>query len=225
MGCSQEENSTTSIIETSIAGNRVDGVVVDEGEVNISGSMISGNGQVGFFALGNDLKIMLSRSWFVHNLRAIDIDVNLRGVVELNQITVMGNGDGVVLRGGDEESSFILQDSTLLDNGGLEPGAGLFLFLEKGAVEIRRNLIRRNQQGVVIRVAHRVEASDNRILENEGWGVALVLPPCFDVSLGGVPSGDLGLLIQGVNNEMYGNKKGDLCPPGYPWPLGFIKNP
>ncbi len=222
--CSQEDDSVITLTQTTISGNGSNGISVAEGEINITDSTFSSNRAAGVEAVGT-MKIMLSHAWFVNNTLGININVSMRSLVELNQIMVMGNGTGVAFSGGGEESSFILQDSTLLDNGGLEAGAGLLLFLEKGTVEIRRNLIRRNQQGVVIRVAHRVEASNNRILENEGWGVALVLPPCFDVPLDGVPSGDLGLFIQGVDNEMSGNKRGDLCPSDYPWPPDFIKKP
>jgi hypothetical protein len=76
----------------------------------------------------------------------------------------------------------------------------------------------------------RIEISENRIKNNEAWGLALNLIP----GLGSQPDqcnvrapGEEQVFtdpeIAGSGNEFRNNNKGDLCPADYPWPPGFRK--
>jgi hypothetical protein len=200
--------------ETVISGNGGHGFMStsDGDEIDITESVFSGNRFAGVSIVG-DGEVMLSRSWFVSNGRGVEVDMG-RGWAKLSRITVMDNGDGVAFLGG-EEADFTLQESTLLENGGVSWGAGL-LVVTYGTVEIQGNLIGRNQHGIVMRAANPAKIYNNRILENEGWGVALQQPPCFDVPRIAAPR-----VVRGTGNEIMDNRKGDLCPPDYPWPEGF----
>jgi hypothetical protein len=76
----------------------------------------------------------------------------------------------------------------------------------------------------------RIEISENRIKNNEAWGLALNLIPGWDsrpdqcnVRAPGEEQVFTDPEIAGSGNEFRNNNKGDLCPPDYPWPPGFRK--
>jgi hypothetical protein len=66
-----------------------------------------------------------------------------------------------------------------------------------------------------------VELSRNEIRGNGGYGLKLALPECTPE--GARPELKFQGLIQGTDNSLSDNKKGDLCPQDYPWPEGFRK--
>jgi hypothetical protein len=76
----------------------------------------------------------------------------------------------------------------------------------------------------------KLEISENRIKNNEAWGLALNLLPGWDgrpdecnVYAPGEEQVFTDPEITGGGNEFRNNNKGDLCPPDYPWPPGFRK--
>lgn len=219
-GCSQEGDSIISLQGSIISGNGGHGFLTSGlgSEIDISDSTFSGNRFAGVSWAGHNVKLTISRSSFVDNGRGIEIETGMQGSAMLDQITVLGNGDGVALFGTDE-TSFTLENSALQENRGVSWGAGL-LIVTTGRVEVEGSLISQNQNGIVLRVANPAKIDNNRILENEDWGVAVQQAPCFEV-----PVVDAPRVIQGLDNEIHGNSKGDLCPPDYNWPSNFIKNP
>jgi hypothetical protein len=215
-GCSRDGNSTIILKQTVVSGNGANGLMsVDNGtSIEISDSTFSGNGFVGLSVGGHNVEVTISRSWFLDNGGGIDIQISMRGWAGLSEIAVIGNGVGVVLIGS-EEAVFSLRDSTMQGNGGAGWGAGLSI-ASFGRVEIYDNLIGKNRHGIVVSGANPAKIYNNRILENEGWGIALDKPPCFEM-----PPTDVPRVIEGMGNEIYNNRQGDLCPTDYPWPKGF----
>jgi len=76
----------------------------------------------------------------------------------------------------------------------------------------------------------KLEISENRIKNNEAWGLALNLLPGWDgrpdecnVYAPGEEQVFTDPEITGSGNEFRNNNKGDLCPADYPWPPGFRK--
>jgi hypothetical protein len=76
----------------------------------------------------------------------------------------------------------------------------------------------------------KIEIGENRIKNNEAWGLALNLLPGWDgrpdecnVYAPGEEQVFTDPEITGGGNEFRNNNKGDLCPPDYPWPPGFRK--
>jgi hypothetical protein len=75
-----------------------------------------------------------------------------------------------------------------------------------------------------------IEISENRIEDNEAWGLALNLIPGWDSRPDQCNTRFMDdeyfftdLEITGNGNNFRNNGKGDLCPPDYPWPPGFKK--
>jgi hypothetical protein len=218
--CGGEGDFAISLQDSIISGNGGHGFLTAGlgSEIDISDSTFSGNRYAGVSWVGHNVKLTVSRSSFMSNGRGIEITTGMQGSAKLNQITVLGNGDGVALFGTDK-TSFTLENSILQENGGVSVGAGLFI-VTTGRVEVEGNLISQNQNGLVIRAANPAKIDNNRILGNEGWGVALHQPSCFEV-----PDVDAPRVIQGLENEIAGNIKGNLCPEDYNWPPDFIKKP
>lgn len=76
----------------------------------------------------------------------------------------------------------------------------------------------------------KIEISENRIEDNEAWGLALNLLPGWDgqpdqcnVYAPGEEQVFIDPEITGSGNIFRNNGQGDLCPPDYPWPPGFGK--
>ncbi len=66
-----------------------------------------------------------------------------------------------------------------------------------------------------------VELSRNEIRGNRGYGLKLSLSACAPE--GARPEFKFQGLIQGTDNSLSDNAKGDLCPADYPWPEDFTK--
>ncbi len=214
------EGEVVTLKNTIISGNGGHGLLTSGvgSEIDISDSTFSGNRFAGLSWVGHNVKLTVSRSSFMSNGRGIEINTGMQGLVKLSQITVMYNGDGIALFG-DEEPLFTIRDSTFQENGGISRGAAVLL-VTSGSVEILGNLISKNQHGIIVQGAKPAKIDNNLILENEGWGVALLQPPCFEASYL-----DPLTVLQGENNEIQDNGKGNLCPEDYPWPPDFIKKP
>ncbi len=225
-GCAEGE--AIFIKNTTISGNGSHGLFISGvgSEIDISGSTFSGNFR-GMSWRGSNVKLTISRSYFMHNFAAgIEIEARMQSSITLAQLMVVGNGDGAIFLG-DEEATIRLQDSTLQENAsrGVEAAAigiitlGTGITVLSGAIQIQRALISKNQHGIVVVAANPAQLDDNRIIENEGWGVAWLQPPCFEAPV------DTGGVIQGIDNETRDNGRGDLCPEDYNWPPDFIKKP
>ncbi|MCS6937574.1 MAG: right-handed parallel beta-helix repeat-containing protein, partial [Candidatus Bipolaricaulota bacterium] len=65
------------------------------------------------------------------------------------------------------------------------------------------------------------ELKENIISDNDDYGVTLFLPPCASISSGEITA--FRGRMYGKDNVITNNKRGDLCPPDYPWPSGFRK--
>ncbi len=97
--------------------------------------------------------------------------------------------------------------------------------LGQGRVSLQaaENVIASNRQDGLYLLGDRVDAelSRNEIRDNGGYGIRLALPDCTSVPRELRFQG----VVQGAENEFFNNTSGNLCPPAFPWPTGFIKNP
>jgi len=82
------------------------------------------------------------------------------------------------------------------------------------------NTMTYNTVGIFLAGDTDAELREN-IISNNDNGIALFLPPCSPISPYDVTA--FRGKIQGRDNVITDNKKGDLCPPDYPWPPGFRK--
>jgi nitrous oxidase accessory protein NosD len=223
--CDGEGDSIISLQDSIISGNGGHGFLAASfgGEVDIGGSTFSGN-YTGISWRGSDAKLTISRSYFMHNVASgIEIEARMQSWANLSQLMVVGNGDGAVLVG-DEGTRVTLQDSTLQENvgGRVDIARSVILragivVITSGAIQIQRNMISKNQHGIVMVSVNPAQLDNNRIIENEGWGVAWLQPPCFEVPI------DTRGVIQGIENEISDNGRGNLCPEDYNWPPNFRK--
>ncbi len=90
----------------------------------------------------------------------------------------------------------------------------------RAEVLLVNNMIAYNKVGVHLGGDSNAEFRENTISNNDN-GVTLFLPPCASIN-----SYDILAFrgqVRGKDNVIIDNKKGDLCPPDYPWPPGFRK--
>ena len=87
------------------------------------------------------------------------------------------------------------------------------------------NYISLNGYGIVIHGGE-IELNRNRILYNEGYGLAVQSVGCYidepAIALTLLALGGGRTEVKGVDNEIRDNGQ-DLCPPDYPWPEGFVR--
>jgi len=138
------------------------GLELSEGEITITGSLISGNWE-GMF-------------------------INWKAEVTIIQSRISGNRRGIVTDG---RPRITILNSEIAYNGG---------------------------DGIELGGDTSLEADDNRIFANGGYGIRLVRRECGDQA-----DGSKGVNVKGRGNEIFDNAKGDLCPEDYPWPEGFRK--
>jgi len=93
--------------------------------------------------------------------------------------------------------------------------AGVWVISQARLIE---NTVSKNKgDGILISDNAQVEAVKNEVVGNEGWGIVISGPSCD-----GYPFSFKGGIV-GRENEIHDNTKGDLCPPDYPWPEGFVR--
>lgn len=154
--------------------------------------------------------------------------VTARMNAQKNQI--VGNGWGVWLRGAEAK----LTDNEIARNNDvsaldIDPNLLFFLDLlfpasgvlvQAGQPLLQANRIMQNGLGVVLQGQASPTLIRNQILGSADYGIALYRRPCFDQI-----TSELAFQgkVLGENNELLGNRRGDLCPADYPLPPGFRK--
>lgn len=151
----------------------------------------------------------------------LELRDSAQAVISDNQIS--GNGrDGLQLR---DSSQASIVHNKISANG--EDGVVVW----RGAqVSLANNTITGNRDGVLLGRALEEGAPQaegplklwgNDVFDNSGWGIALYTMAC---GFAGAPQAFAGT-IQGSENKIHDNGRGNLCPPypGSPWPKGFLK--
>jgi len=166
----------------------------------------------------NDSKLSVRNSWFVSNLGGF---YSYNGTIEIRASHFISNRIGLQLGHlvAQLEGVILLEDSVIADN----VERGLYV-ASSGQIEVRNSQIQGNGTGIMVFRADGdpLWLENNRILRNREWGVAIFRSPCVEN-----PPSDLRFIwpiyIQGKNNEIQENGKGNLCPPDYNWPPNFRK--
>jgi len=169
---------------------------------------------------GRSSKLVIRNNWFLSNTSGAGISTGSGSTAEIHNNYFIGNRFGIHLAGW-EEGLIVIEGSVVSGNS----DAGLYVRSES-RIEARNNLIEDNGWGVYVTNAKGILWFDgNRVLRNREWGVALWRFPCVE----NPPPQDPRVLwlsqifIQGENNEIRDNGKGDLCPEDYNWPPNFRK--
>lgn len=168
-----------------------------------------------------------------------DTAIHVEGQAQIVVINARFLGAGVLFGGGfrGDKVKAVVVGSEFLDGASLSASDesqitvvnsrfkhGGIVLSEKARAVIQGTEIAENAgNGVLLHGSGQVYLEGNRIVGNGGWGVALGIPQCdYDFGLA-APQ------VSGRDNEIpdkdqpNGNKKGALCPAGYPWPPGFRK--
>lgn len=165
--------------------------------------------QVGIKAFGFNLEEVTIQGNHFNRLQRGGVGIMLlgqiRGMIHENQI--LNQAAGIVLGG------FVQSD--IRGNQIFKNWDGIVVGAFGEATLIGNQVIRNRNDG--IRLADKVMATllENRISLNDGYGVSLWQQPCYDTAA------RFDGVVQGLGNEISGNRKGDLCPPDFPWPPGF----
>jgi hypothetical protein len=204
---------TTSIQNVEIESDI--GILLDgwKGKITIQQSKIYGVSQ-GLSAEGGDLRINVEDSWFVGPLGPSSI---FPASFSFSGINFIGRPGGGHVQG-------IIKGSSISGWGFAGVAAASLSFRGWGSVTVsledNRVEFNHGAAGVYLKGDVEVELLRNEIAFNEGYGVMLLLPSC---PLDHPPPEEHNFrgTVQGVENKIYGNEKGGLCPPDYPWPEGF----
>jgi len=220
-GCDFQE--TVIHLERTEFSNDYVGVDISaDATVNVVDTRFIGNRGGLSFSLGR-FRATVSNSWFQGNQGGVSFfpDGLERSSLDIRDSRFIGNGIGLDFGNGllrtDAEDSIVAQieDSVFFSN----RQYGLRLF-NPYRLFVQNNTIEENGSGVMITLSSNVlQLNRNVIRRNREWGVALLRPPCVE----GAPVPRSPFLIQGENNEIRDNGKGNLCPVDYPWPPDFIK--
>lgn len=152
-------------------------------------------------------------------------------IIQGNEITANGQGVGIQLLG---KSPCLINDNHLegLATGIIVAGAvvcdirsnrisngwdGLLIGSIAQATIIGNQIFGNYNDGVNLSEVAIVQMSENKISENDGWGVSFRQQPCYETEDKFIGS------VEGLSNEIVNNGRGDLCPKDYPWPQGFVK--
>ncbi len=223
-GCDFREMSLT-LSQSTFLGNSAGVFVTQAGSsgritIDVAESrFVAGGGLTAH--LNQDVsKLTVRNSWFLSNIVGL---YSVAGMIEIRDSRFIGNRTGVQLGHpiASQKGFILLEDSIIADN--IE--RGLYI-VSSGQIEVRNSLIQGNGIGVLALRADNqpLWLGNNRILDNREWGVALVRSPCVE-NPPSDPRFIWPIYIQGENNEIHGNGKGDLCPEDYNWPPDFIKKP
>lgn len=178
--------------------------------------------------------------------RGLEIRPGRWGAVRLNRNILIGNilGGVIWVRSLEAQGNYILNG--INTNSGIsiapEEGQGLII-LATEKIDLEGNIVIGNDSsGLILGLSQTgaMKVEWNIILNNGGYGLALLDPDCISTYvkelLGTIIpeeewdevedklyEGQLQGKVEGSDNFIAGNKEGDLCPPDYPWPEGFVK--
>lgn len=215
--------------QATIQGNQIlnngdDGIVLrNSARATIEGNRISGN--VYGIKLRDFAQATISGNSIVDNgWDGLELWNAAQAVITDNRISGNGRG-GLQLR--DFAWASIVRNR-ISDNG----GDGIVLWRSAQAT-LANNTVSHNRNGILLGRSLEGETTPgsevslklwgNEVFANRDWGVAIYTEAC------GFAGGSqaFGGIIQGSENRIYDNGRGDLCPPypGPPWPEGFVKGP
>jgi len=183
-------------------------LISDSSQATISNSLITHNGGNGITMAGSS-QATISKT-LITNHRGDGIFINDSSQVTISNSWILDNKDnGIYIHGWSQAN---ISNSSILKNehNGISIGG-------QSRVNISNSSILKNRDGIIISGSSQAIINNTSILANVGYGVALMFKDC------GYSKDDFGGRVEGDENMIYFNGKGDLCPPPgqYPWPSGF----
>lgn len=191
-----ESRAQAALTANRIAGNRWDGVEIrGPAQVTLENNEISSNGDDGI-EVWDYGQATLTKNKIFGNWEGVSIGVFARADLKENEIS--GNWTGALVWVG-AQASFIGNKISGNRWHGLE-------IRDAAQVLIQTNEITENLgDGVLLAGEAKAELRDNKIVNSGLWGIAAYQKPCHTTA-----DTFKGSAIGG-NNEMGGNKQGDLC--------------
>ncbi len=194
-------------------GDFHDGAVTADGELVLEDNQIVGDWSFGVHVGGNAVirnNLVIYRGHY-----DTGIEVYGEATVEGNTVlAMMPHGVGIKINA---RAQATIRHNKISQNGiGIE--------VVGATAQLVENEVYANKNG--IQLTHHwegdghVELVRNRVSQNEECGIAAQSPQYVEgKKIYEMFTGEL----RGEGNEVQGNLKADLCPPDYPWPLGFRK--
>jgi nitrous oxidase accessory protein NosD len=165
-------------------------------------------------------QLTITGSQFLHNDVGLIISVVERGEVRIQGSRFIGNEIGLEIAS-PPAYDYSPQDAPIIIEGNAFLNNSLYgsKIRSPNRLMIHNNLFQRNRTGLILQMANNfAEVSENIIISNEEWGVALYRYPCVE----GFPPGyHMTVFVRGENNEIRDNGEGDLCPEDFNWPPNF----
>ncbi|HIC96359.1 TPA: hypothetical protein EYP12_07025 [Candidatus Bipolaricaulota bacterium] len=159
-------------------------------------------------------KVTIQRCWIWVESQAI-----MGGEIEFTLLDSDITGGGLSPRIVLTDAEALLQGNRISGPYGAKPEGWGVMAYGKARLTLLGNTIERNAFGVYLAMDVIAEFRENKIVNNEKYGIVLALAPCIE----GL---DRELLfrgqILGIDNEIHDNGQ-DLCPEDYPWPEGFVR--
>lgn len=191
-----ESRAQAALTANRIAGNRWDGVEVrGPAQATLENNEISGNGDDGIDVWDYG-QATITKNKIFGNWKGVSVGVFARADLQENEIS--GNWTGALVWVG-AQASFIGNKISGNRWHGVEVRDAVAALFQ--ANEIIENL----GNGVLLAGEAKAELRDNKIINSGLWGIAAYQKPCHTTS-----ETFKGSAIGG-NNEMSGNKQGDLC--------------
>jgi len=209
------QGSSPVLSESGGIGLAVEGQRQGQGvlQVMVQGCWIYGYGGVGVRGLA---KVTVQQTF----IRAVGSGVVVReqSEADISESQIKGGRDLLLLTGAGigavEGGKISLHRVSIFDWGlGLAAGEGSLIALTESSIYSNGG------DGALLIGDAIVELRKNKIENNLGYGIELALPPCY-------PEDEIVRFrgtVRGSDNEIHDNTKGNLCPPDYPWPEGFVR--
>jgi parallel beta-helix repeat protein len=241
-----------AIIENSILVGGMGSILVNSAMISLSNAIVASNSlgievhgasqatitdswieNIGAAALTFDgfSQVLLLRSRIANNW-VWCIIVGDSAQVQIQDNEILGNGIGIEIYGekaqvqilnnqfsGNIEGVRVEYGQAIIQSNRFEgqKERGIWVSSQARLIE---NIVSKNEgDGIRISCDAQVEVVRNEIVDNGGCGIVISGPSCS-----GHPFPFAGSIV-GRENEVHNNAKGDLCPPDYPWPPGFVKGP
>ncbi len=191
-----ESRAQAALTANRIAGNRWDGVEIrGPTQATLENNEISGNGDDGI-EVWDYGQATLTQNKLFGNWKGVSVGVFAQADLKENEIS--GNWTGALVWVG-AQASFIGNKISGNRWHGLEVRDAAQVLIQ--ANEITENL----GDGVLLAGEAKAELGDNKIINSGLWGIAAYQQPCHTTS-----ETFKGSAVGG-NNELSGNKQGDLC--------------
>jgi hypothetical protein len=221
------------------------GIGIFGGVLKISGNIIN----YSFEGIGvaadhlTPVSIDISNNIVTHTERSLEVSAGKWGTVHLKGNILTGNtlGGMIWVQSLEAQGNYILNSG---NSSTQREGQGLIILATEKINLVGNVIIGNDSSGLILGLVQsgEIKVEENVVLNNIGYGLALLNPDCihtyvkelleviipeeeWDEIEDKLYQGQLQGEVRGSGNLIVGNKEGDLCPPDYPWPEGFVKEP